>query len=157
MKKIPEGKPKPRALDLFSGTGSVSKRLTELRYEVVSLDINRAGNPTICCSILDWKFKELPEGHFQLIAASPHAQNIPLPGPRHPEDLEGADKLVLLTLKIVEYFQPQFWWLENPRGGLLKTRSFMEGIPYVDVDYCQFTDWGYQKPTRIWGSPLCLT
>ena len=27
----------------------------------------------------------------------------------------------------------------------------MEGIPWVDVDYCQFSDWGYQKPTRIWG------
>ena len=23
----------------------------------------------------------------------------------------------------------------------------MAGIPYVDVDYCQFSDWGYQKPT----------
>ena len=27
----------------------------------------------------------------------------------------------------------------------------MKGIPYVDIDYCQFSDWGYQKPTRIWG------
>ena len=29
----------------------------------------------------------------------------------------------------------------------------MKGIPFVDVNYCQFSDWGYQKPTRIWGSP----
>ena len=28
----------------------------------------------------------------------------------------------------------------------------MQGIPYIDVDYCQFSNWGYQKPTRIWGS-----
>ena len=27
----------------------------------------------------------------------------------------------------------------------------MEGIHYVDVDYCRFSNWGYQKPTRIWG------
>ena len=27
----------------------------------------------------------------------------------------------------------------------------MKNIPYVDVDYCQFSDWGYKKPTRIWG------
>ena len=26
-------------------------------------------------------------------------------------------------------------------------------MPCADVDYCQFTDWGYQKPTRIWGGP----
>ena len=27
----------------------------------------------------------------------------------------------------------------------------MKDIPYVDVDYCQFSDWGYKAPTRIWG------
>ena len=34
---------------------------------------------------------------------------------------------------------------------MLKSRKFMEGIDYVDVDYCRFSNWGYQKPTRIWG------
>ena len=29
----------------------------------------------------------------------------------------------------------------------------MRGIPYLDVDYCQYSNWGYRKPTRIWGSP----
>ena len=24
-------------------------------------------------------------------------------------------------------------------------------MSYVDVDYCQFSDWGYKKPTRVWG------
>ena len=28
----------------------------------------------------------------------------------------------------------------------------MKNIPYVDLDYCQFSDWGYKKPTRFWGS-----
>ena len=28
----------------------------------------------------------------------------------------------------------------------------MEGLPYVDVDYCRFEDCGYQKPTRFYGS-----
>ena len=27
----------------------------------------------------------------------------------------------------------------------------MYKLPYIDVDYCQFSMWGYQKPTRIWG------
>ena len=31
----------------------------------------------------------------------------------------------------------------------------MRGLPYVDIDYCRFSDWGYQKPTRFWGSE-CL-
>ena len=27
----------------------------------------------------------------------------------------------------------------------------MQGIPFFDGDYCQFSDCGYLKPTRIWG------
>ena len=27
----------------------------------------------------------------------------------------------------------------------------MKDLAHVDLDYCQFSDWGYQKPTRIWG------
>ncbi len=55
------------------------------------------------------------------------------------------DGTTLKTLEILQYFQPEIWWIENPRGGMLKDRSFMKGIPYIDVDYCQFADWGNQK------------
>ncbi len=37
----------------------------------------------------------------------------------------------------------------HPKTGLLKGRPFMKEYAYVDVDYCQFRSWGYQKPTRI--------
>ena len=47
--------------------------------------------------------------------------------------------------------------MENPQRGLLIDRYFMKGRPYVDVDDCMFTDWGYQKPTRLWGSPAIGT
>jgi hypothetical protein len=30
-------------------------------------------------------------------------------------------------------------------------------LNFIDVDYCQFSDWGYQKPTRIWGSENLLS
>jgi hypothetical protein len=65
--------------------------------------------------------------------------------------LDGADRLVHKALEIIRYFKPERWYLENPRMGLLKDRPCMENIPFVDVDYCQFADWGSQKPTRIWG------
>ncbi len=28
----------------------------------------------------------------------------------------------------------------------------MANMDFVDADYCQYSDWGYQKPTRFWGS-----
>ena len=42
--------------------------------------------------------------------------------------------------------------MENPRQGELRNRSFMQECPWIDVDYFQFADWGYMKPTRIWGT-----
>ena len=63
-----------------------------------------------------------------------------------------ADALVQITLAIFRFLRPSRWYLENPRNGMLKDRPYMQGIPFVDLDYCQFIDWGYQKPTRIWGS-----
>ena len=32
----------------------------------------------------------------------------------------------------------------------------MAGLPFIDADYCQYAQWGYKKPTRIWGSPDIL-
>jgi hypothetical protein len=33
----------------------------------------------------------------------------------------------------------------------------LDHTPHVDVDYCQFSDWGYRKPTQVWGSPQIAT
>ena len=61
-----------------------------------------------------------------------------------------ADKLVLKTLEIIDYFKPHLWFLENPATGRLKDREIMKDIPFYDVSYCMYSDWGYEKKTRIW-------
>ena len=40
------------------------------------------------------------------------------------------------------------WWIENP--WLSKMRDYITDLPYVCVDYCQYSDWGYRKRTRLW-------
>jgi hypothetical protein len=39
----------------------------------------------------------------------------------------------------------------------MKTLPCMAGMPYVELDYCQFSNWtdnwGYRKPTRFWAGP----
>lgn len=67
--------------------------------------------------------------------------------------MEEADKVVRKTIEIIEYLTPQKWWIENPRTGYLKSRGILDEYPFIDIDYCQFSDWGYNKPTRFWGSP----
>ena len=71
---------------------------------------------------------------------------------RRKRDFPYADSLVKKGIEIIQYFQPKFWFIENPQTGQLKSRPYMKGMAYVDLDYCQFSDWGYTKNTRF-GDP----
>ena len=145
-----------RMLDLFAGTGSIGREFEAWGYEFVSVDILPKYQLTLCCDVMVLKnWEAYPPQHFHVIACTPPCTEFSTAMTRRERQLETADRLVQKALEIVDYFQPDFWFLENPRLGCLKSRPYMEGIPYLDVDYCQFATWGYQKPTRIWGS-ACL-
>ena len=109
-------------------------------------------NPDIVTDLLEWEYNQFPPKHFKVIAASVPCAQYSVAKTTAPRDLPRADALVCRVLEIVKYFQPKTWWIENPQTGLLKERPMMKDIPYVDIDYCQFSDWGYKKPTRFWGS-----
>ncbi len=101
---------------------------------------------------MGWNFVEaFPEDFFDVIIASPPCTEYSAAMTCRARDLEMADQNVQMTIDIINHFQPRHWFIENPKTGLLKGRPFMKEYAYVDVDYCQFSSWGYQKPTRIWG------
>jgi len=132
----------------------VGKRYCEAGYEVVSLDNDPRWGPTILVDVLEWDYRAAyPPGYFQRNFCSPQCSEYSRAKTTRPRNLDMADTLVRRALEIVEYLRPEVWWLENPRWGLLSKRFLMEGIPVVDVGYCQYSTWGYMKPTRIWGSP----
>lgn len=141
-----------RLLELFSGTGSVRKAVGHLFEEVVSVDILDKFNPTEVADILQWDYQKYPVGYFDAIWASPPCieYSILKNNTGMPTNLEHADSIVCRTLDIIDYYQPNRWFIENPHTGLLKKRAFMANIPYYDFDYCCFSDWGYRKRTRIW-------
>ena len=56
-------------------------------------------------------------------------------------------------MRFFRYLQPRLGWVEGPRTGLLKDTECVQGLVYTEQYCCQFSDWGYQKPTRIWGDP----
>ena len=140
-------------LELFSGTKSVGKCCNELGYNVISVDIERKSNPTHLCNILNFDYKQYDKNHFDIIWSSPpctdySALNRALPNKIC--NLDEADKLVKKSFEIINYFNPHWWFLENPQTGTLKDREIMINIPFYDVDYCRYSDWGYKKKTRIW-------
>jgi len=137
-------------LELFSGTGSIGKVCEQLGWNVISLDIDERAD--IVCDILEWDYKVYPKNYFSLIWASPPCDEYSCMNYCRPEktpNLEIADKLVLKTLEIIDYFNPEVWFIENPQTGLLKNRPFMKYLPFIDVDYCMF-GWYIRKRTRIW-------
>tara|TARA_R110000796_G_scaffold39576_4_gene98606 strand:+ start:3712 stop:4431 length:720 start_codon:yes stop_codon:yes gene_type:complete len=151
-------------LELFSGTGSVGKVCKKLGWEVVSLDLELEADINI--NILDWDYKVYPKDHFDLIWSSPpcvsysnlqscwlgrkKADGIIYTKEIMESSMKESDKLVLKTFEIIEYFNPEFWFLENPATGKLKSRNIMKDKPFYDVSYCMYSDWGYEKKTRVW-------
>lgn len=141
-----------RLLELFSGTGSVRNAVGQRFDDIVSLDILQKFNPTECCDILQWDYTKYPSGYFDVIWASPPCteySHVLYAKRNRIRDISGANAIVLKTIEIIEYFQPKKWFIENPQTGFLKHQEFMQGIPYVDVDYCKY-GFQYRKRTRIW-------
>ena len=148
----------PTLLELFSGTKSVGKVAEELGYHVISLDQK---NANINADILDWDYTGFDVGHFDVIWASPPCTEYSIAKTVGVRNIEHANEIVTKTLEIIDYFQPEYYIIENPQTGYLKKQSFMDGIPYVDVDYCKY-GMPYRKRTRIWNNvhgwtprPLC--
>ena len=147
------GSEAPRALDLFCGRKSATQVLERWGFTVVSLDSDPRRQPTICCDIMEWEYKEqYPPGYFSLITASPPCTQYSLAKTVGERDLEGADRIVQRTLDIIAYFSPEKWWLETPATGLLPRRDLMRGYPRVVCDYCRFEECGFRKPTCFFGS-----
>lgn len=153
-----------KVLELFSGTGSIGKVCKELGYEVLSLDNELPADINI--DIMDWDYKQYKPGDFDIIWASPpctfysNLQNCWIGRPKKDgtiltkelleEKRKESDLLVERTLDIIDYFKPDLWFMENPKSGQLKDRDIVKDLPFYDVDYCMYSDWGYKKPTRIW-------
>lgn len=151
-----------RMLDLFSGLSGASQAMREdENWEVITVDIEKKFNPTICADILDLTPDDFEQyGHFDLIWASPPCTYFSVA--RQPpswylsaaikiiptqKECSDAVKMVFHTVWLIEQLHPSWWFLENPRGWL----RFIIGKPSGTVDYCQYGH-EYKKPTDLWGN-----
>jgi len=114
---------------------------------------------------MDFDYKQFPKDAFDIIWASPPCTSYSnlqscwlgrkkkdgiFTKEKMMKDMDEADKLILKTLEIINYFDCHYWFIENPATGKLKNREIMKNIPFYDVSYCMYSDWGYEKKTRIW-------
>jgi site-specific DNA-cytosine methylase len=163
-------------LDLFSGTHSWGKATHKRGIHTTSLDRDIGATDVLGKAhtsanhiqedILSWDYRVYPRGHFTLITASPVCtwwsvlrysnigRKIGDSDVRLTRDMIEDDIMQLgvpmidRLFEILEYFQPEYFVIENPQSGRLK-EYIGELIPYRDVDYCKY-GYEYRKRTRIW-------
>ena len=80
--------------------------------------------------IRQWDYTVYPRGHFNFIWASPPCTEYSAAKTRGIRKLEEANEIVQRVLRIIDYFAPQFFVIENPQTGLLKRQPFMQHIPF---------------------------
>ena len=153
-----------KVLELFSGTHSVGKVCKIKGWDVVSVDMLLPATHKI--DIMKFDYKKYDKNEFDVIWASPPCTNysqlkkcwygrklksgVEYTKEQNEKEQDEADLLVLKSFEIIDYFKPKYWFLENPQTGNLKNREIMKDIPFYDVSYCMYSNWGYKKQTRIW-------
>tara|TARA_R110002020_G_scaffold360781_1_gene573533 strand:+ start:77 stop:691 length:615 start_codon:yes stop_codon:yes gene_type:complete len=152
-----------RVLELFKGTGSITKYYQDTDIEVISLDILEDFKPTILSDIMEFDYKKYPVGYFDIIWASPECKvyssmNIMNIGENQryktKEDLinkqKEDSKFINRTIEIIDYLKPIYYFIENPqRSAIWKYIDNKEyASKYIIVDYCYF-GYDYKKPTKI--------
>ena len=147
----------PRALVLFSGSGSVERalRVQFPRIQVMSLDIDPRSAATEVQDIRQFVQTDLLEfqpGYFDLVWASPPCTEYSRAKTRGTRDLDTADQVVASTLACLLHLRPRYWFVENPNG-LLRSRPLMRPLePYLHlVSYCHYGTL-YRKDTCIWSN-----
>tara|TARA_R110000803_G_scaffold206063_1_gene273126 strand:+ start:57 stop:854 length:798 start_codon:yes stop_codon:yes gene_type:complete len=151
-------------LELFSGTKSIGKVCDQLGWNSVSVDMIMEADHK--CDIMEFDYKQYPKDYFGICWGSPpctaysnlqscwlgrkKADGQIYTKEKMESDMIDADMIVKKTLEIIDYFECEYWFMENPATGRLKNREFMKDIPFYDVSYCMYSDWGYEKRTRIW-------
>jgi len=148
-----------KVLELFAGSRSVGKIAEELGMKVFSSDLIAFEGIHYPISILDFDVTKVP---FKpdIIWASPPCTGFSVAAIGHhwtggkgayipkTDTAKLGIELVKKTLEIIEYFQPTYWFMENPRG-VLRKLDVVNGLNKKSVTYCQYGD-ERMKPTDIW-------
>ena len=130
----------PGLLECFSGTKSLGKVCEAAGWEVTRIDNVAKFKPTLLMDIKDFDETQYTQDHFDWVHLSPPCtfySRARTTGP--PANLEEADELVRISLRIINYFASggARCTLENP-DALMKTRPIMHEHNHrmKTLDYC---------------------
>tara|TARA_Y100001963_G_scaffold19974_1_gene25390 strand:- start:4211 stop:4816 length:606 start_codon:yes stop_codon:yes gene_type:complete len=148
-----------KLLELFCGTKSVGKVFEKYGYEVISLDIEKDFNPTICVDFMDWDYKSIND--IDCLWASPDCSCYSIAAGNHHFNAdrtcktEKANKSLKILKKLkecIKYHLEQnpklIYFIENPRA---RMRWFNNELQRYTICYCKY-GFDRMKPTDIWSN-----
>jgi hypothetical protein len=152
-----------KLLELFSGSGIVSKTFKDAGHEVMTLDFIKTYNPNICCNIMDFRLEMLGEYKPDVVWASPECRCFSVASIGHhwkggkrayepkTDDAIKAIDMVTKTMEIINELSPNIFYIENPLDILWKL-NFMQvwkrSNYFHEITYCRYGD-KRMKPTGI--------
>jgi len=150
-----------KILELFAGSRSFSKVAEEMGHETFAVDINDFENIDYVTDILDFDPSKIPFKpdviwasppctYFSVASIGKHWNKDHTP---KTEQAKLGVRVVKKTIEIIEMFQPDYFFVENPRGKLRKLGLFDGIAERTTVTYCQYGD-TRMKPTDIWTNNL---
>jgi len=154
----------PQSLELFSGSGNISKQLSRAGFTPFTVDINPRFKPDLCTDVMQLHTNQLPRRVFFLWISLPCTTFSVNSIAYHWKTLEYAHRryyyipiteaairsqlLLKRTMHILSIIKPTFYCIENPRGAL-RHMPDMNIVPYRST--ISYGDYGfdYYKPTDL--------
>ena len=159
-----------KILELFSGSGIMSKTFESRGHKSLTVDIELGYGPDVCCDVLDIDSSMFNGFKPDIVWASPPCTCFSVAsigrnwtgsrgGTYVPKSNNAliAIETVKKTLEIINELDTT-WFIENPRG-MLRKMPFMIG-KHHEISYCRYGD-NRMKPTDIWTNsdwiprPMC--
>lgn len=157
-------------VELFSGSGTISKEFERRGHKVFSIDIRqRRGicEPSLRKDIMDLKVKEIPFKKVHVIWASPPCDVFSKASGDLHWDKSGNPKtekclnhirLLKKTLKFIEKINPDHFFIENPDGRMKYQKELVNFLmrnhgKTLRIHYENY-GFGTSKPTTIFTNAL---
>ena len=171
-----------KTLELFAGSRSFSKVADDYGFTTYATDISPYDKINQIADIfhfdLDKAIKYL-DGKPDIIWASPPCEVFSISSVSHhwikkeakysffeqdtfiPKSRQAKRglEIIRLTVDIIQYVKPKYWFIENPRG-MLRKMQILKNYKKRTITYCSYGD-ERMKPTDIWTNskwipkPMC--
>ena len=160
-----------KTLELFAGSRSFSKVAEDYGFKTYTTDISPYDKINQVSNIFHFDLDKAIEylgGKPDIIWASPPCETFSIASVSHHWHKDRRPKskqakigleIIRLTIDIIQYLKPKYWFIENPRG-ILRKLYILKQYERKTITYCSYGD-DRMKPTDIWTNmrwtpkPMC--